>query len=131
MTSSPVPLGNMRSIALLVLGPLRSMTSNWSLTQAGSALTLAKGITHSRKTANFFAFTIITSCFFAECGNYKLWLIILPAKFLLNQSLKGDNLCAFFSQFEPSNGIIFSDTIVSGSRQLALTLMPFGWERGT
>jgi hypothetical protein len=62
----------MRSIALLVLGPVRSITSNWSLIQPGSALTLVSGIMHSRQTAHFFAFTLITSFLAFECGNYKL-----------------------------------------------------------
>jgi hypothetical protein len=33
-----VPLGNIRSMALLVLGPVRSMTSNWSETHTDCAL---------------------------------------------------------------------------------------------
>jgi hypothetical protein len=46
-----VPLGNIRSIALLVLGPVRSITSNWSLTHRASAAAKLAGTTVSRHSA--------------------------------------------------------------------------------
>jgi hypothetical protein len=37
----------------------------------------------------------------------------------------------FCSQLLPSNGSVVNDAIVAGSRQLTLTLIPSGWDRGT
>jgi len=54
-----VPLVSIRSIALLVLGPVRSITSNWSLTQVASAAAKLAGTMVSRNSAKILDLMVI------------------------------------------------------------------------